>query len=861
MTSFVRRTLLVLFLLGSAAAAQELPAVAPVRLDTIPVIPVAAPDTSITDSTKSKKSPSGVDSVVTYTASDSIIYGISKRTMYMFGKGTIKYKTMGLNAERINVNWNTSVLHAYGIPDTTDTTHTKTLGRPDMIDGAETYHGDTVSYNFKSKKGKIHLGNTEMQKGYYYGDEIKKTGDKEMFIEDGRYTTCEEEHPHYAFYSPKMKLLVGDKVVVKPVILTIHDVPVFALPFGIFPVERGRRSGFIAPAYGESSSRGRYITHLGYYWAMNDYMDLNLRADGYAKGGYALYSSYRYALRYYLRGSLNGSFARTIYGERGDPSYSNSKAFNLNWTHSQDFNPTTKLLVNFTFMSGSYFQQTSTNLNDLLKQNIVSNATLTKSWEGTANSMTMNIHRDQNLLTGEISENLPSISFSRSQTYPFRSSSTTSSGTKKWYEQIGYTYGGQFIDLRNKSYNADSSDYIRTERWGMQHTSTINASPKVGYLTVTPFINLTSKWYGKSIRRYYDNNADTLITDEVKGFKTANYFDMGVSMSTKLYGILRPNMFGITGVRHQLTPSISYTYSPDFSKEKYGYYGTYLDSVGGIHKYSYFEKDPYGGAPSEERQSVSFRLGNVFEMKTEGDSVGKENKYTLVNLDLSTSYNFARDSMKFDAVAMSYRTSIGQWLNIGGSSGFNLYKFQPDSAGALTGHRVNRLLVKDGRLADLTNFSLSVSTRLSGEKKKTSAGPEHSETDSTATQTKKLYTSIYDTEEPDFSIPWSLDLNWNYSQTQSNPKVKYRSSGVSISLGFNLTEYWKFTANANYDIVNSKFAAPQITIYRDLHCWEMNFNWVPTGSYRNFKLEIRLKASQLKDVKVTKQGSASGVYD
>jgi lipopolysaccharide assembly outer membrane protein LptD (OstA) len=847
----------------SRSAGQDTAARAGGRQDTVaprPDTALARRDSSaVPDTLKPASSPSGVDTVVNYAASDSVVYALDSRTMFMYGKGDIRYRDMGLKAENIDINWNTAILNAKGVPDRSDSTGKDFIGLPEMKDGGETYHGSTVFYNFKTKKGMIDIGKTEIERGWYYGDSIKKVADKVLFVKDGRYTTCDLDHPHYYFYSPEMKIIIGHIVVARPVVLEIADVPVFALPFGIFPTERGRRSGLIAPAYGESATRGRYITHLGYYWAISDYMDWDLRADGYAKGGYTLYSDYRYALRYNFSGTLSGSYGRTILGERGDPGYSNSSVFNLRWSHDQAFNPTTRLLVDFTFTSGSYYQATSNNLNDLLRQNVVSNATLTKYWEGTPNSMTVNLHRDQNLSSGEISEVLPGISFNRSQSFPFRSSSASAYGAQKWYDLIGYTYGGQFQNVRNKTFNSFDSTFLYDQRWGVNHAVTINASPKAGYFTITPFFDFTSKWYNRTTVKYI-NAADSLVSTEKTRFSTVEYFDMGVSLSTKLYGIVRPNIFGITGIRHQVTPSISYVYQPDFSKPAWGYYGRYTDTTGAEQTYSRYEKGIFGGAPNEERQALAFRLGNIFEMKTAGDSVGQENKFQLLNLDLSTSYNFARDSLRFDPITASFRTSIGQIFTIGGSGTFNLYKFVVDPANPLAGRRVNKFLLSEGKIADLTNFSISIGTRLSGEKKKTTAGPIRTAADSASEVTQKNFIGLYDQETPDFSIPWSLDLNWNFSQSQPDPRYVFRSSALSAALSFNLTEFWKISVSANYDLVARQFAAPQITVYRDLHCWEMNFSWVPTGYYRNFQLTIRLKAPQLQDIKLTKQGSARGVY-
>jgi lipopolysaccharide assembly outer membrane protein LptD (OstA) len=863
MGSCVLTALLVPGAAGSANA-QRGPGTGPARADS-----AAVRDTSAArkDTTVAPVSPSGIDSLVTYSASDSIVYSLASRTMYLFGKGDINYKELGLKAQTIDINWSTSLLNAEGVVDTADTAGRKLKGQPELIDGAETYHGDRIVYNFKSKKGKIDLGKTEMEKGLYYGEAIKKVEPDVLFVEDGKFTTCDLEHPHYYFGSPTMKVIVKDKIIARPIFLYIADVPVFALPFGIFPSERGRRSGLIAPAFGESG-RGRYLTHLGYYWAMSDYMDLALKADGYSKGSYVLYADYRYALRYTFLGAISGSYGHAVTGEPGDPGYHVENVFNVKWYHNQDFDPTTRLLVDFTFSSGSYYQQTSNNLNDLLLQNIVSNATLTKFWEGTPNSMTINIHRDQNLQTGQTNTILPGITFNRSQSFPFRSTKRSGAGgTQRWYELIGYSYGGQFLNVKNKTPvttpgGSPGDGFTFDERRGIVHQVTVNASPKAGYVTFTPFFNYTEKWYDHRTVQSVDPATRQLSVREVAGIKALRYYDFGVSAQTKFFGIFQPNILGIKGIRHQVTPSLSYTYQPDFSEDRFGYYDSYIDTSGVRQRYGMYDSEVFGGAPAGRRQALSFNLGNVFEMKTaSGDSAGEDNKFQLLNLNAGIAYNFAADSLRFSEIGLDFRTSVGQILSIGGSSRFNLYKFATDPANPRFGRRVNKFLINEsGRLADLTSFGVSIGTRLSGEKKKTTAGPQKSAADSAGAKPKSGYVGLYDQEAPDFSIPWNLDLNYSFSRNQADPNNTFISSGISASLGFNLTEFWKITATTGYDLINRVFTAPQITVYRDLHCWELNFNWVPTGPYRNFRVEIRLKAPQLQDIKITKQGSVREVY-
>ncbi len=856
--------LLPLLLASVVVSAQQRPGAAG---DTLRARRAARADTTAgaADTLKPVESRSGIDSVVTYSAADSVHYALNSRSMYLYGKGEIKYRELGLKADAIDINWNTSILSARGVADTSDSARTRMKGQPVLIDGSETYNGSTITYDFKTKRGKIDLGKTEIDQGLYYGNAIKKVDSDVLYVASGRFTTCNLEHPHYYFGSPEMKVIVRDKVVARPVVLYIADVPVFALPFGIFPSERGRRSGIIMPAYGESV-RGRYLTHLGYYWAMNDYMDWSLRTDLYSKGSYTLSSDFRYALRYSFTGDLSASFGRVITGEPGDPGYGDDKVFNVHLGHSQEFNPTTRLVVDFTFMSSSFFQQTSYNLNDLLRQNVISNATLTKYWEGTPNSMSINVRRDQNLQPAvgsiEVTEVLPSVNFSRSLSYPFRSTARGAPATPEhWYEFIGYTYNGQFLNNRTTTKLAIGSDV--NERLGVQHGITVNASPKLGYFTISPSFTYTEKWYTQSIERDLFTPDTVPTTRDVRGFRAVRYYDMGISASTKLYGIFQPGVLGITGIRHQVLPSISYTYQPDFSKSRYGYYATYVDRYGQVQSYSRFEREVFGGAPAGERQAITLSVGNVFEMKTvSSDSSVKENKFQLLNLNLSLGYNFAADSLRFSEIGTDFRTSIGQFLSIGGSGRFNLYQFATDPVNPQAGRRINRFLLKEeGKLAQLTSFTISIGTRLSGERKKSEAGPAKVVADTLHQQGQRtgVY-GLYDQEEPDFSIPWNLDLMWNFSQNQADPRYRFRSSSVILGMGFNLTELWKINASASYDFLSRQIAAPQITVYRDLHCWEMNFTWVPLGQWRNFRLEIRLKAPQLQDIKVTKQASARGIY-
>lgn len=809
-----------------------------------------------------KKSSDGIDSVVIYSAADSIVFIFENKQMMLYGKGDIRYKDLSLKSERIDVNWNTNELESFGVLDSvkaklTDSLKERYSGTPVMIEGADTYEGWKISYNFKSQKGRVTLGATSEDQGYYQGKQLKKIDKDMLFISDGYYSTCEYGHPHFYFFSPEMRVTVRDKIVARPIYLYIADVPLFALPFGVFPSQGGRRSGIIAPAFVDKGSRGTGLEHFGYYFALSDYMDAAVVGDWLTSGTWRVSPNLRYIKRYDFSGSLSGYYQRSIENEPLDAEYLDRADYFANLTHSQTFNPTTQLSVNFSFASSENFRRALTR-DDYLNQEITSNATLSKSWEGTNNSMSMNINRRQNLVNGSITNTLPAISFSHSQSYPFRfgNNKKSTASDYSWYEMIGMSYGGNYQRVDNKTRSVDTIPFTLYNRQGINHNLSFNAAPKAGYFTIAPSFNYNEKWYDKSSTiTGFDTSGIPIVADK-NGFEAVRTFSMGVSASTKLYGMLQPPIPGVAGFRHSVLPSIGYTYQPDFSEKKYNYFTHYTDKNGKEQKFNRFQTEIYGGAPSGEQQAVNLSVGNIFEMKTSAkDTSQKEQKFQLLNLNLGTSYNFAADSLNLADLSVSYRTDIGQYLGISGSSTYRFYEYDKTR-----NHRVNRYLFESGNgIAEMTNVSVSLSTSLRGEKKQAQTQQQVNDSARVAENERNQnfsgYKGIYDNSEPDFSIPWSLSLNFNFSQNQENPNRKTRSANVSGNLDFNLTENWKFTASSSYDIVAKRLAAPQINISRDLHCWIMNFTWSPLGPYSGYRFEIKVKAPQLQDIKVTKQNN------
>ncbi|MEW6062642.1 MAG: LPS assembly protein LptD, partial [Bacteroidota bacterium] len=445
------------------------------------------PDTtSLPQDTVLHRPSSGIDSVVNYSANDSIVFVFDSKNMKLFGSSDVKYKELALTSEIIEVNWNTNQLQAYGVLDSvkakkTDSLKARYTGTPVMKDGADMYEGWKIEYNFKTQKGRVTLGETKEDQGYYHGEQIKKVDKDMLFIANGFYTTCEYGHPHFYFYSPEMRVTVRDKIVARPIYLYIADVPIFALPFGVFPSQGGRRSGIIAPAFVDKGSRGTGLEHFGYYFALSDYTDLAVVGDWLTSGTWRVSPNFRYVKRYDFSGSLSGYYQRAIEHEPRDPNYVDRADYFANLTHNQTFNPTTRLDVNFTFASSENFRRALT-LTEYLNQEITSNATLSKSWEGTNSSMSININRRQNLINGSITNTLPSISYSHAQSYPFRFGNNRrgSESEYAWYEMIGMSYNaaGQRVD--NRTRNADTGAFTIYQRQGINHNLSFNAAPKAG---------------------------------------------------------------------------------------------------------------------------------------------------------------------------------------------------------------------------------------------------------------------------------------------------------------------------------------------------------------------------------------------
>jgi len=812
------------------------------------------PDTLLSALTDSsliyQQKKSDLDTVVYTKGTDSLIFFVKEKKMSIYGEAQINYKKSEIKSADIFVDFQNYNIEAIGTPKDSSG---ELVGTPVLTDAGETYEGKRMKYNFKTGQGNLTAFDTELDGGFYYGEKIKKVTKDTYFIKDGKYTTCDDPDPHYYFYSPKMKVIQQEQLAAEWIWLNFGDVPIpIPLPFIVIPLQSGRRSGLITPVFGYSQTYGTYIQRLGYFYVISDYTDINATVDYYTNGSFGLNSRFRYAERYNYRGSVEGEYRNFYNGEPGDPGYSEQVNWRLKVFHNQNFTPTLKLDANLEFASQNFLQTGTTNFNDILRNEIISNATLSKTWDESGNSASINYNRRQTLQENNIYEVLPSVLFRKAQSYPFRTS--TSDFNQSWYELFGYSYTGQFQNKRNKVGGDLTTDA------GFLHTVSTDMSPKIGYFTVAPRLVLNSRWYNKQIEQSVvasSKGTDSLITNEIDQLSAVNSFDFGLSASTKFYGMFNINSLGISAIRHTVTPNITYSYQPDFSAPNWGYYSQYYTLNGKSVKYNKYQNEVFGGAPAGERQNINFSLGNNFEMKTivdPTDTTSKEQKIQLLNLSLATGYNFAADSLNFADIAVSYRTQVSDFFDFQGGTTFTPYDYSATSS------KINKYLVDEGKgLLRLTLLNFSVSTSLSGEKFASDEKKDISETNNEdefgqlEQDNNSVYQGIYSEKDPDFSIPWQISLNYNYTINRSNPGNPVYNSNISGNLSLSLTRNWKLDVTGSYDFIAKEFAAPQIRISRDLHCWIMNFTWNPIGTYTGFQFEIRVKAPQLQDLKITKQ--------
>ena len=839
-------------------------------------------DTSLIKSTDSlhidsngtvKISPNAIREQVKYRAIDSIRFDILKRKAYLFKDAVVEYEDIELKADYIEIDFSNNELYASGIADANG----NIIGNPVFKQGEYVFQTHEIKYNFKTKKGKIWEVITSEGEGYIYGEQIKKLDDNSSFIKKGKYTTCELEHPHFEIAFTKAKVIPNDKIVTGPAYLSFGGVPtIIAIPFGYFPIQKGRQSGVIMPTFGESANRGFYFENFGYYFGISDNFDLLLAGDVYTRGSWAAKVRSNYVFRYKCRGNVNLSFAQNLFGEKLTSSFYKTNDFKLYWAHQQDpkSNPTTRFSAHIDIVSRTFNTYNPSSVRDYLsnqytsKLNFSTNARDIFYFDATASY-------SQNTLTGVVDIALPDISMSVNQFYPFRKRNKT--GPLKWYDNISLKWTSQFA---NKVQTYDSL-LLKPETWenmhlGMKHLIPLTIPIKIGKnINWNSSFNFTERWYLQSMHQIFmidttnGENNPYILYHLKRDFHALHDIDLSTSLTTKIYVMYKMKKGWLRAVRHVITPNLSFTYTPNLSKLSRG---TYFNTISGQEvSYSYFENSIFGDASSYSSAIARLSISNNLEMKVRSrkDTITGEKKVVLIeNLTLSTYYNFLADSLNWAPLSISGRTTLFKHLYITFNMQFDPYSFNE------MGRRVNVTEWKKNKRLyrfSSTDVSVGLNFTLNQDLFKGKSKPEE-----IVSEIPKEEGTVFTenslgmpTRRPDFKNPWSITINYTFAYTtRDNPyfyiattqplydpslgKKKYNQEIIqtlNVSGDINVTKKWKVGFTTGYDFIQKDLSYTSLDIYRDLHCWEMRFNWIPFGMRKGWSFTINVKASVLQDLK------------
>lgn len=847
-------------------------------------------DTATVDTTARKKSMLEVP--VTYQASDSIVL-TGTNMAYLYGESNVKYQNIELQAERIEMSMDSSIVYATFALDSVGAEY----GYPLFVEGEQQIEAKSMRYNFRSRKAYANEVLTQQGEGFLTAGVTKKMPDDAMNLINGRYTTCDEhDHPHFYIKMTKAKVRPGKDIVTGPAYLVIEDVPLFpiGLPFGFFPFSSTYSSGIIMPTYGDEMARGFNLRNGGYYFAISDYIDLALTGEIYTKGSWGLAARSSYRKRYKYSGSVDASYLVTKTGDKGLPDYSVSKDFRIAWTHSQDMkaNPYRTFSASVNFSTSSYSRN---QLNMLYTPNATDNnkgssVSISQRFPNSPINISATMNINQRSQDSSLSVTLPDMSISMSSIYPLKRKHIV--GKERWYEKISISYSGYFRNtIHTKENEFLRKNLIKDWKHGMQHAIPISATYNFGFLNISPSVNYTERWLTDKVYHKYDTARNALMpVDTVYGFYRVYNYNAAISASTTLYGFFKPwAIFGdkVKMIRHRMEPSVSFSMSPDFGSRKYGYYEDYSyvnrqgETVTGV--YSPF-KDAMFGPPGRGKQgSINFAVENNVEMKirSDADSTGERKISLIEKLGFNISYNLAADSFKWSDlnVGLNLRLSKSYSLILNGI--FDVYTYGYDTK-TQRAYPVNKTRWQAGKgFPRLRSTSTSFSYTFNNDTFKkwfggrgsrkdedsSSNNTENEDPDGKPDETgqtkggrlrkaKKNNAGEYDEDGYyNAAVPWNLSFHYNMGLGYGNfnlEKMEYNyrlTHNLSFSGSIQPTKNWRISMNGSFDVEHGKFHSLTCSISRDLHCFQMSANVIPIGPYKSYSFSIAVNSSLLKDLK------------
>jgi hypothetical protein len=874
---------LVLVLIGFLITVQSAWAQIPTPTDTT---------TLATDSLKNpadtlKKAPpkGDIETTINYSARDSINTSVDGQIVWLYGAAKIVYGSIELEAEEIIIDYANNTLTAHGTRDSVG----RRVGYPIFKNGSELYETKDIVYNFKTGRARISEVVTQQGEGYLHGDAVFKNEKNELLSLRNSYTTCNLEHPHFRIRSTKTKAIPDDKIVSGPFYMEFNDVPLYPMGFlfGMFPAQRESKSGIIFPSYGEERIRGFNLRSGGYFFDISDYIKLALTGDIYSKGGHALYAQSNYIKRYKYNGSFNFSYSKN----KTNTQIENPTVFNdfrVTWSHTPQTKGTGRFSASVNAATSTYNQNNnliygytntinSTSLNNTSRK-LSSNVSYNKRFAGTPFSMGLNLSHNQDLETKQLDLPLPNLTVNMQNQYPFQRKDGRETLLDNF--SIGYSMAGTNRITNNLGrlspdavqdsiapFNLDNlSTFFQNGKKGIRHSIPLGYSFKAfKYFTVSPSVSYEEKWYFEQLNWEYDivNNRPTLVVkDTTRGFNRIANYSFSTSFNTRIYGtkLFRPGN-KVQAIRHVMNPTISFSYTPDFTKNEN--YFQPINQNGKIIYQSRHQGFVYGPSNTGRSGAIGLGIGNTLEMKVKNDKDTVARKVSILkNLSLSTSYNLMADSFNLAPVAISANTSIlDDMFNINVSATLDPYKYEkiinPETNTPIPNQpferRVDELVWKNGRLGRITNATMALNTNLNPKGRKSDEKSREKITQSNLPEQDKQFLLNNPNAYVDFDIPWSLRINYsmNYNHSINSP-IRITQT-LQFSGDLSLSEYWKITFNSGYHFETKEFTQTDIGISRDLHCWTMRMNWIPFGRFTSYNFTINVKASVLQDLKLERR--------
>ena len=870
-----------------------------------------AVDDSLALDSINRSRKNGIDSPVEYSADDSLTYSAASGLAHLYGNSSVKYQNMDLASEQIYMSLDSNLVHATGKMDTTTK---KLTGTPVFKMGSSEYESDTMAFNFKTKKGLISNVYTQQDEGFLTSELSKRGADGEMFLQHGRYTTCDDPHPDFYLAMSRAKVRPGKDVVFGPTYLVVADVPLpFAIPYGFFPFTKSYSSGFIMPTYGDETDRGFYLRDGGYYFAISDKMDLKVLGEIYTKGSWAVSAASNYRKRYRYSGSFLVNYQNTLHGEKNMPDFSKTTSFKVQWSHRQDqkANPYSSLTASVNFATTSFERN---NLNSMYNPQAMTQSIRTSSvgWQTSFSSIGMSLtstfNLNQNMRDSTIALTLPDLTITIAPFYPFKKKKAA--GDPKWYEKISIAYNGQIKNEINTKedkilHSSLSKDWVN----GMSHTIPIKASFTLfNYVTVTPQFNFADKTLFRKVNKSWDEASQKEVADTVSGFYNLYNWNLGVNMSTKLYGFWIPNkkIFGekVQAIRHVITPTVGFTYAPDFSTDRYGYYSTYqktdADGKVSLVRYSPYQGGAFSPPGPGKTGVVTFDLSNNVEMKlkSEDDSTGFKKVSLIDELRAGISYNFAADVRPLSDLSTSLRLKLSKSYTLNLSANFASYVYEADSVGGTPRVSEHTTYWQKGKFGRFQGMSQNLSYTLNNEKvgnlikwlkgekveKKGDKGKKKDDDEwdndvetnidkdmeKAKHGAKKGDNAKAETDEDGymaFKMPWSISLGYGINMSEDTDVKKFNydtmrypykfTQNLNVSGNLRISDGWNISFSSGYDFENQKISMTTASLSRDLHCFNMSCS-VVLAPYTSYNFSFRCNAATLTDaLKYDKRSSYS----